>query len=449
MRGLLGLFLPEGLMRTMSMISALATLAVLAGLLFPAMAKAVSRFPDWPEGSSRGVEMIGVRIRALEPGQTLHIVYLHGMRAEGPDQSAEMRSEIVRRYKATQIAHPRRWIELGPRFASAKVADQEVWNRSSDKESEARWRASRPFIDRFEFKLAKGRIVLDELNWWPLLHPLKCQFLVAPDKELSGADKSAIRLCAAMVDQGTVPAGISGSRKGVHYPWIEESEAKRLLTTPARSGKGALINRNLKQEIMNWGVADAPIVLGTMRPLIAKAVDDAFEKIEMPEEPVARIAITESLGSFVLLDAVRTAKTSPARKFLEKTADVFMIANQFALLELARVDFEGTADTPGAASAIKILEELPRPPAPPPSFQKRLDMPVIRQIVAISDPSDVLTYVVPKLENREAPMLVTNIFVPVSNRFIFALPTTAHRGAVTNRGALDLLFASEPLPGPR
>jgi hypothetical protein len=53
--------------------------------------------------------------------------------------------------------------------------------------SRDKWNASAPFLDRYEIT-GNGdvTIILDELNWWPLVYSVKCKFLIRSDALLTG-----------------------------------------------------------------------------------------------------------------------------------------------------------------------------------------------------------------------------------------------------------------------
>lgn len=410
------------------------TLIAAVAILIPTLALARTKLIDLKPGASAKATMIGERIAEVrEKGGTVHIVYMHGMRANGAGHSAELRDAIASRFRGEIVRLDRTRVDLGERPRSASIVGREVWNVPDSGASDQRWLASRPFVDRYAGSIGKGLVIIDELNWWPLLLPLKCQFLVVPEHDLSGADKEHLRLCAQGPLEGRKRDVAKGDANDAYYPWISPADAEALIRKRPASGGAALANRWLKQQILNWGVADAPIVLGTMQPLIRKGIDAAFAGLAAGERgpTVHRIAVTESLGSFVLLDSMKLSQ-SKAAEFVGESADLFFIANQFALLELARINFdEGASLAPnGGASVLGVLAREARPAA----------IPTPRQVVAISDPSDVLTHVVPDVNGVD----VVNIVAPVSGRWkLFTRPDKAHRGALRDRAVMDMLLRAK------
>ena len=72
-----------------------------------------------------------------------------------------------------------------------------------------------------------------------------------------------------------------------------------------------------------------------MRTYLNQTVEEAIGQFDNTNAR-ERAIVTESLGSFVVLDALRGKQT---RGFVEKASNLTFFANQFALLELARIGF--------------------------------------------------------------------------------------------------------------
>jgi hypothetical protein len=252
-----------------------------------------------------------------------------------------------------------------------------------------------------------------------------------------------------------------------------------LLATPNPSGRAPWANGLLKTSILNWGLSDAVIALGPMKSYTRLAIWCGFEEIAAfdPDAPPtdwnsparsceARnnaleprgqfIVITESLGSFVLLDAFadaafrfdrlrhenaqQTPERGAALQFIVKRSDnIYFFANQFALLELARVqgvpENERTSPGPNAVVRNAMREWAGSGPG--------------KQLVAFDDPGDILTFNVPDF--CEAPGIdaatpcqaeFRNIYV--HNDFswfgAFERPDHAHTWYSRNNGVLKTIF---------
>jgi hypothetical protein len=380
--------------------------------------------------------------------QPAHILFVHGIRADRPGTAGPFMEGLCRYgpVRCPPRNHPppaaeRRYIDLGPRPV-AEVMGAPVWL------DEGQWRASRPFVDRYRFERpGAAPVIVDEVNWWPLLMAFRCRALVAPESRLSGVDKAHLDLCR---------------------PWLSKAEYEAALAGPAVSGGGAWANRELKRQIMNWGLADAVIALGPMRTLIRRAIDEAFGYAAGFEGRGAAgqefVVVCESLGSFVVLDAAGDGGAPHAREVVAATSDLYFFANQFALLELARVTglpaARGAADLaalapapPPEVSPFAVLGEWAAGSSTPAAGRALAAPPRPRQVIAFSDPSDILTYDVPALAvpaGAPAP-LVVNVYD--RNEFgwfgLIADPIKAHSGHSRNPAVLKLMFAprrAAPVP---
>jgi hypothetical protein len=119
-----------------------------------------------------------------------------------------------------------------PRPTQATINGVPIWN------SDGEWDASRPFLERYTFRRTNAsEVVVDDINWWPLLFALKCRFIVSPDADLAGADREHLELCAR-----TDPP---------YYPWLSQQKLQELINSQPTSGGGAALNVNIKRSIMN------------------------------------------------------------------------------------------------------------------------------------------------------------------------------------------------------
>lgn len=412
--------------------------ALLGGLAAAVLAGGIARAGVHPhEGQSlEGTRSLGDVI--AEAGERpVHVIFVHGMRAEGPNTSRVFRESLCRSIGDGCALEPApstgrsHYIELGS-APPATYAGVPVWRQSED------WTASRPFVDRYVFsRRSGGSIVVDEVNWWPLLFPLKCQFLLRPEAELAGPDKKHLRLCARDV--------------APYHAWLDATDVEQAIRRKVRHAGGAKANRALKAEIMNWGLADAVIAVGPMRTYLHEAMEKAFEYAGSFEGRSAAeqefVVISESLGSFVVIDALNAETPTPAVKaVISETHNLYFFANQFRILELARL-----GGIPSGADGLKLMgTEADRSPlgalaawAQSPSGAQRPgpkgDIVRPRQIIAFNDPSDMLTFEVPQLPGAK----VVNLYD--RNGFDFlrlvADPLAAHTGHSRNKAVLRTVFA--------
>lgn len=413
-----------------------ATLAV--AFLVSQVAHARSKYHQGPGTDFRQMRSIGdVIFEAKGHNKMVQILYVHGMRADASDASKYMVESLLASpllKGATATAGDRQPITLSASPRSATVAGHAVWAFDPATADEA-WRRSLPFVIHTRIRGSDPEIIVTEVNWWPLLMALRCRFLVVPDAELAGPHRAQLEICSRDRD------GKNGA-EDPYFPWIDKAEADRLIASRPGSGGSAKANGFIKRNVFNWGIADAVISLGPMQELLRQSIDKAAE-LALAEAPAGsrRVLVAESLGSFVAMDSARDAPQ--LAQFIGETRDFYFLANQFALLELGRI--EGLIPpTPQPAA-----KGVATPATPSAATQRPSPLETLRQlvtgtgantavlgakpaqVVAVSDPSDMLTYNVPQIPN----ITVSNLYWRFSGGLfkIFANPLKAHRGAVESR----------------
>lgn len=476
-------------------------LAVVAGA-----AKARAKVVEDTAGSLKTLASIGDALNSPDR-HPVHVLYVHGIDAIGAGDSALLRESICSKLNLCAASD---WKNAGAEFADQGefapgsqpppliYLGNPIWNNADE------WRASAPFVVHWEVHLRHHAAVLvvDEVNWWPLVLALKCRHIVAAEANLAGPDESLLNVCSQSAAQD--PGGL-----GRFYPWISPEEAAKLAKTPPH---GALINRSLKDGLIDWGLSDVLLTTGPLgsivrdglRQLMAKSAafdpnatgtassaSDAQGKYDWRAqlrggatpggtEPNATkidqefIAVTHSLGCYLLFntltqepsdaggrnrsDVAREAdEDNVVRYVFERTSQVYFLANQLEMLEITNLEI-----TP-ASSAAGI--QSPGPALPPPvstspaaSFRALVDRweqlhsrfqgavhPGNQaaeekiQVVAFSDPSDVLTWRVPRIGDVD----VVNLYVRNARHWlwIFESPTSAHGNYAENKDVLRVMFA--------
>lgn len=396
----------------------------------------------------------------------LHILYVHGIGDDGPN---DLDSYYLRRGMCT-VLHcdkgERDGVETGGLlFANTGsflpgappphllFFGQPIFPVDASGHSKV-WDASAPFLRRFRLDPGKTGeaksqpVYVDELNWWPIVFALKCQYMVAADVSLVGPDKTTLGNCSPNTEtkkkKKKAPLGPS-------YQFITETQYKELLKTPKQ---GAFLNRKLKDGLMDWGFTDAVVSLGPMRQLLLEGLQQLIQQaIPLPDDPASDpsqeqefIIVTHSLGSYLIFAALDTS-ASPSSSgpydfsyVLGRTSHVYFFANQLRLLEMANLDLgTGSNFTQHLASWVnarkRYLESARdagnRAPA---------------QIVAWNDASDLLTWEVPSLCGVSVKnYTVRNTF----NWFGIAEgPSKAHDYYGLNKKVIDEMLHGEPAPMP-
>ena len=393
----------------------------------------------------------------LRRSKELHFFYLHGIGALGPgdNDSAALRAAVCDYLKdcvvrggergATEYADQGAF-RLNAPPPALKYLGQEVWRKDANGDSSEEWNAAAPFV--VHYKLARRNqqpaIYVDEINWWPLVLALKCRQIVENDAEFVGPNKDSIKLCSH-----TQP---DKDGRFISYHWIDQETANSLLKRPSQ---GALANRKLKNGILDWGLSDAVMALGPLQPylldgirqLIIKSVA-ARDGDARPESEREYVIVSHSLGSYLIFAALDARSAVPTatiersgdefNEVLKHTSRVYFFANQLRLLELANLDQQPGKDLllhlkDWADLRCSYLSSLP-------GASGECARP---EIVAFSDPSDLLTWTVPKLPTVE----VRNVAVRNATRWfgLFASPTKAHSGYAKQKSILELMLKSGTL----
>lgn len=372
--------------------------------------------------------------------KSVHIIVVHGMLASGPGESATLIAALKKFIgdARREVTPETKRFQLEPWPKGAKVGDVEIWKQHDD------WIAGQPFVDRYTLHGSKGEtVIIDEVNWWPLLFPLKCRMLVLPEARVAGAHKQQIENCRR--------------DKWPYHRWIDDAQYQEAMAARPALGGAAAANKYLKQQILNWGMSDAVIATGPMKSYINATMEAAFDHASNDGGAAEFVVISASLGSFAVLDAF--ARDTPSVKaIMDRTYNLYFFANQLALLELARIrpvpdlaSHVDPANSTGSSTAASVAPQTVQPDSPLSALKawasadKQLsatnvppDQSQVKQIIAFSDPSDALTFEVPKIGDAK----VSNVYVrnAVSWFGLFADPMKAHTGHLSNRALWEAML---------
>ncbi len=435
----------------------------------------------------------------------VHILYVHGIDEVGAGDSGKLRDSICNELKLCAVGD---WKNEGTEYAdkgefastveppTLAYLGSPVWNSPEE------WNAAAPFVVHWVVHLRRhpAVLVVDEINWWPLVLALKCRRVIAAEAHLSGPDQHLLEVCSEQSVQD--PGGV-----GRFYPWIPADEAAKLEKIRPR---GVLLNRELKAGLVDWGLSDVLMAVGPLggilrdgvRQLMAKSA--AFDAAKAEADPSGNggigkydwksqlsrdnaldqefIGVTHSLGSYLLFNTLnpefasaaggdlpaaetarKTAEENAVRYIFERTSLVYFFANQLEMLEITNLE----SAPESSANAMKSRGLAP-PPAVPTTPAENFRALVGRwkdyqtsfqgalhpsdetarekvQVVAWSDPSDVITYRVPKIGDVE----VVNLYVKNATRWlgIFESPTKAHGDYAKNIDVLRVMFGETKIQG--
>ncbi|HEY0019522.1 MAG TPA: hypothetical protein VGC13_24685 [Longimicrobium sp.] len=420
-----------------------------------------------PAWRGNGPEGAYIRVRGLDsalaesPGAPVRVLLVHGMRTFEPGYSAVQQHGLAERLNlvpAQPQAEMPDTVTLLPvnREYEVEVAvGPQPLGRVALRESEVRRRA---WVDPRDGRV---RVVFYELLWAPLRDDVKRRFFACFE-------------VLPTPDPGCPP------------PEAEQNVDRR-----------AFFNRRIKDQILVDGFSDATIVLGPVGDVLRDDVslalcmvatdvlrDGGFAVRQSPEDrcdlassvqPADRpranealraaefFAMTHSLGSFLLMDALWTAAdTTESRRgrgldeaaatrdvaefFLMDDATVFMRANQFALLNLARL---GAVCVPRSERGRCPTEALPGVDE---MFRAPDVFGMFTQYVAFNDVNDLLGFELPPyIASTGLAGTLVNVTVQNPTWRLLGLknPGGAHNNSDRNPAILDAMVRGFDLPADR
>ncbi|MBU0588071.1 MAG: hypothetical protein KJ852_10775 [Gammaproteobacteria bacterium] len=246
------------------------------------------------------------------------------------------------------------------------------------------------------------------------------------------------------------------------YDQTNKSEAcqEAGLDKPPYPYQRASLNKALKDVLLDDCFADAIIYQGRSRDAISGQIQKAIlTAVSAPGRNAAPadvlkaaatessplVLVTESLGSKVAFDAIYKLVTSPnagvsaaGRQTLDRTAQIFMAANQMPLLALGDQSLDGVASLRKDAAAYQ-----PDPLAALLALKKdRVSIAAVSvpKVVAFSDPNDLLSFILAPAK-QTANYAVVDVVVSNDTTYFGALerPDIAHQGYLKNRSVTKLI----------
>lgn len=381
-------------------------------------------------------------LKRANRGETeLHIFYVHGMGIDTSKRNAGTQTfEVSQPFRknlckligcASDEFEGRSYANEGDFAPDATPPPllyfgEDIWKRGSDD-----WRAAAPFVDHYKLVLAGGSaIYVHEINWWPLVFAAKCRQIVAREAALVDLDKKHFATCAAKTVED------SNQKRFRSYAWITGNDVQQ---RQAPWPKPAVLNRSLKQNILDWGFADALLAVGPMQEYLVEGIRELVLASVTGAERQEFVVVSHSLGSYLMFAALDVQSDPqqgaiPQRenrfdKVLSQTSHAYFMANQVRLLELA--DLDNTKN----GSPVAHLEHWSRLRA-----QAHLDPP---RIVAWSDPGDLLTWRLPDTEpSRGTGTDVMNRPAQNATRWLWLLenPEKAHVNYEENKRVIDAMI---------
>jgi hypothetical protein len=421
----------------------------------------------------------------------LEIFLAHGMRVDAPPDYAAEIAGVAKRLALVSLEDPNNPPSPQPLVLTTPdlVMDGvHIFGEGSTDGRDCKTFQPRVTVERWKARSGNKHVTFYRFEYWQALAFIECRYIIVPDtRVIAGKTKFG---------KNTREAYCAGP------PW--NSPGYSQLSELPEWG-----NQMIKSEIMEWGLSDAMIATSKYRAVLRQAVREALEKTtagavaearrssmsldavssgvggsaQIPDNyPYRFVFITESLGSYVIsdaLDALTTPNPTPAfasgaeldgarvasqlqsaRFAICGTTQVHMFANQLALLRLSELTLEPTRLTDNNAPTSSARDEnTQQTPFGHPrahffrgcddsnSTQSHSRNGVsfgARQVVAYHEPNDLLSYY-----TSDRPGLVstqnsdtTNVVIPYMTVWIPLLaadPVTAHTGQPNVAAIMDLV----------
>lgn len=411
----------------------------------------------------------------------LHILYVHGIGATGAGGSQIFQKAICDYLKdcTSPPSGPvaRDYADIGVFAKDADPPDYQYMGKPVWKNKEE-WSASAPFVDHYVLRRTDGGpIVVDEINWWPLVYPLKCRAMMTDEARLAGPTKAFLELCSEPLE-----ADPSNPGRFKTYTWITQEEAQKLSAEPVR---GAMFNRWMKTGIMDWGFSDAMMAVGSMRDLFREGMRQLFlksvrfstrgqnsndweQELKNPHGLDREfVVVSHSLGSYLVFSTLNmgqhesvlqdarvlssrmgaVTEDNAAQYILERTSLVYFFANQIPLLELTNIGgptaglglLQGLVpgQTLGVMNNLMTKWEGLRQTFAQRSGGSGQAAVKPAHVIAWSDPSDLLSWHLPAVDG----LAVTNLYVRNTWwHWLIANPAAAHGNYAKNKEVLRVMF---------
>jgi len=215
-----------------------------------------------------------------------------------------------------------------------------------------------------------------------------------------------------------------------------------------------LLNRELKNNLLDWRFSDALLAVGGIQPLMLEGIRQLILKSVNvtgdgspggsvgPNPNQEFVFVTHSLGSYLIFAALdlKSSESDTAemqewqkqfRSILAHTPMVYFFANQLRLLELANLDASSNM-----LDRLKTWSDLRRNYLAAQSGSNAAGV-APPQLLAWNDPSDLLTWNIPEVTSSSGDRMLIVENRPVRNAinwlWLFEAPASAHDNYASNK----------------
>jgi hypothetical protein len=251
----------------------------------------------------------------------LHILYPHVIGATGGGDSLLLRQSFCSYLKdctsAAGDSHGREYADQGECALNAQPPAL-TYMGSTIWKSQQVWNASALFVDHYVLSRRTGKnILIDEINWWPLVFPIKCRNILPEEAKLAGTDGS--------LPEQLCNVGNRYRRRGTVrlLPVVLYGHG---YNSRARTQEGRCLEPQAGNRPNGWGFSDALLSVGPMHKLLIEGIRQVMMKSVAASGDQAKalsagagsigatdieyMVISHSLGSFRVFSALNSQNGS-------------------------------------------------------------------------------------------------------------------------------------------
>lgn len=213
------------------------------------------------------------------------------------------------------------------------------------------------------------------------------------------------------------------------HGWFPAMQEKYILTFIDYDENRLETMDNFKYQLMNQSIADVIMYQGGLRTVIKNDIEGTLKQMVSDAPDANIICISESLGSKMLVETLNENLTEGepwTTKWKENLRSVYMLSNQLPLLYLGDIKTAQETENKLAVKSLAnttIMTEITKT-----ALLNEIYMPLKKlalqmnqndkkiQLVAFSDPNDLLTYPIPEQIEYTENFEVFNVSISVAKK---------------------------------
>lgn len=201
------------------------------------------------------------------------------------------------------------------------------------------------------------------------------------------------------------------------HGWFPATSWKFLLHYVDTNSDRLKTMQNIKSSLMNESVSDVIMYQGNFRNIIKKDMEITLKLMVESDANAKIVGVSESLGSKIFIETMNDNLKSEqlwAKTWQNNLSTIFMLSNQLPLLYMGDLKPNSTSSITTKSQKDQAVKEVYA--ALNEYTKHRGNSDVKAQLIAISDPNDLLSYSVPKNTIYTNNFNLVNVFVSVAKK---------------------------------